>query len=271
MPRLALILPPQSSPLLSYHSISLFISFDSGGWHRPRLTNLLQVLRTPSSLPPHLHGGADFATPSPSILTLLAMPSDIQVFVNWKDQTIFAGEDVECTITFRNVAESSNTAESNNSNHHHQQRKQARPSTANTNSDSSFFSLKSPQNLFSSRRSSNSLSPQKKTSHRTSSSLSTPLVGSHSFPPPSTPRNGPSHGHKHKRSVSILSIDSEGGGDKTPVPSSPFNRSRPPPPPPKGHGRSASLQVLPKRNESYDESFPKGMLLESGIEIRRRD
>lgn len=205
------------------------------------------------------------------------MPSDIQVFVNWKDQTIFAGEDVECTITFRNVAESSNAAESNNNHHQQQQRKQARPSTANSNLDSSFFSLKSPQNLFSSRRSSNSLSPQKKTSHRTSSSLSTPLVGSHSFPPPSAPRNGPSHGHKHKRSVSILSIDSEGGGggtgggDKTPVPSSPFNRSRPPPPPPKGHGRSASLQVLPKRNESYDEGFPKGMLLRSRIGNRRHD
>lgn len=184
------------------------------------------------------------------------MPSsDIQVFVKWKDQTIFAGEDVECTITFRNVADSNN-AESNS--HHHggqltpqAQRKQPR--------DSSFFSLRSPQNLFSSSRRSHSLSPQKKPSHRTSSSVSTPLGGSHSFPPPSTSRNGPPSGHKHKRSVSILSIDNEGGnggngGDKTPASSSPFSRR-----PPRGHGRSASLQVPAKRSDSYDETFMKGL------------
>lgn len=76
--------------------------------------------------------------------------------------------------------------------------------------------------------------------------------------------------------MSILSIDSEGGaggggtagggggggggggagGDMTPASSSPFSRARPP----RGHGRSASLQVPPKRNESYDEAFMKGML-----------
>ncbi|KAI9934930.1 hypothetical protein MW887_000551 [Aspergillus wentii] len=83
------------------------------------------------------------------------MPSDIQVFVRWKDQTIFAGEDVECTITFKNVAESN--TESNHgpqSQQQHHQRKQSRVGMVNSTSDS-FFSLKSPQNLFSpSRRSS---------------------------------------------------------------------------------------------------------------------
>lgn len=190
------------------------------------------------------------------------MPSsDIQVFVKWKDQTIFAGEDVECTITFRNVADSNN-AESNNHHNggqltpHQPQRKQPRAGST----DSSFFSLKSPQNLFfGSNRRSHSLSPQKKPSHRTSSSLSAPLGSAHSFPPPSTPRNGPPPSHKHKRSVSILSIDSEGGnggngGDRTPSSSSPFSRM-----PPRGHGRSASLQVPRKRNDSYDEGFMKGI------------
>lgn len=196
--------------------------------------------------------------------------SDIQVFVRWKDQTIFAGEDVECTITFRNVAESNNPDSNDHSGQltpHQSQRKQ--PRTGNSDS-SSFFSLKSPQNLFfGSGRRSSSISPHKKPSHRFSSSLST----SHSFPPPSTPRVGPPPGHKHKRSVSILSIDSEGagagagaggtggggggGGDRTPSSStsSPFSRTRPP----RGHGRSASLQVLPRRNESYDEAFAKGV------------
>lgn len=207
--------------------------------------------------------------------------SDIQVFVRWKDQTIFAGEDVECTITFRNVAESNNPDSNNHSGQLtplQSQRKQ--PRTGNSDS-SSFFSLKSPQNIFfGSGRRSNSISPHKNSSHRISSSLS----ASHSFPPPSTPRVGPPPGHKHKRSVSILSIDSEGGGgggggsggsgagagagtggtggagggggDRTPSFSSPFSRTRPP----RGHGRSASLQVLPRRNESHDEAFAKGVL-----------
>ncbi|EOA91039.1 uncharacterized protein SETTUDRAFT_125481 [Exserohilum turcica Et28A] len=30
--------------------------------------------------------------------------SNIRVFVQWKDSTVFAGEDIECTITFKNVA-----------------------------------------------------------------------------------------------------------------------------------------------------------------------
>ncbi|KAE8131186.1 Rgp1-domain-containing protein [Aspergillus pseudotamarii] len=179
------------------------------------------------------------------------MPSDIQVFVKWKDQTIFAGEDVECTITFKNVVEGN--VESNNGRQLSPQRKSSRPGSSTPHSDS-FFSLKSPRNLFSNpnRRSSTTFS-RRTPSHRVSSSLSSPLVGSHSFPPPSTPRNGPPPSHKHKRSISILSIDSEGGGDRTPKTSSPFNRSRPA----RGHGRSASLQVVPKRFEGYDDIFPK--------------
>lgn len=35
--------------------------------------------------------------------SLAALPSNIRVFVTFKEDTIFAGEDVEATITFRNV------------------------------------------------------------------------------------------------------------------------------------------------------------------------
>ncbi|KAM5355558.1 hypothetical protein ACJ41O_002204 [Fusarium nematophilum] len=31
-------------------------------------------------------------------------PSNIRVFIRWHDQTVFAGEEVKCTITFKNVA-----------------------------------------------------------------------------------------------------------------------------------------------------------------------
>lgn len=169
--------------------------------------------------------------------------------MKWKDQTIFAGEDVECTITFKNVADG--TGEAKNGGHHSHQRKQSRAANVTPQSDS-FFSLKSP--LFNTNRRS---FPSRNPHHRLSSSLSSPLIGSHSFPPPSTPRSASSYGHKHKRSVSILSIESEGGGDKTPRTSSQFNRPRPT----RGHGRSASLQVVPRRYEGYEDSPQKGTWL----------
>ncbi|KAJ5363437.1 uncharacterized protein N7496_009150 [Penicillium cataractarum] len=181
------------------------------------------------------------------------MPSNIQVFVKWKDQTIFAGENVECTITFKNVADSASEAGQGGEGGQHQ-RKLSRVANHTSNSGSdSFFSLKSPQGLFSGRRS-YSISSQRKPFHRTASSLSSPLVSSHSFPPtsgPSTPRSW-QPGHSHKRSVSILSIESEGYPEKTPPPQS-YGRTRPT----RGHGRSASLQVAPRRNDSYDDTYRK--------------
>ncbi|CBF69773.1 hypothetical protein AN6289.2 [Aspergillus nidulans FGSC A4] len=178
------------------------------------------------------------------------MSSDIQVFVKWKDQSIFAGEDVECTITFKNVAERSEDLNNAQSPH---LRKQSR---AAVTPRSESFSLRLPSNPFRNpNRRSYPVSPGKSPSHRISSSVSSPLIGSHSFPPPSTPRTGPSAGHKHKRSVSILSIDSEGGnssivGDKAPRTPSQLTHSRPV----RGHGRSASLQVVPKRYEGYEDN-----------------
>lgn len=181
------------------------------------------------------------------------MPSNIQVFVKWKDQTIFAGENVECTITFKNVTDSSSEARSGGEHGLHQ-RKASRVANRASNSNSdSFFALKSPQGLFSGRRS-YSISSQRPPNHRTASSLSSPIGASHSFPPPSgpsTPRNW-QPGHSHKRSVSILSIDSEGQPDKSP--SQQNFRARPA----RSHGRSASLQVAPRRNDSYDDSFRRG-------------
>ncbi|KAL4785180.1 Rgp1-domain-containing protein [Aspergillus varians] len=179
------------------------------------------------------------------------MSSDIQVFVKWKDQSIFAGEDVECTITFKNVAERSE--DPNNAQTPHL-RRQSRTTTTTPRSDS--FSVRLPSNPFRSpnRRSYPIVPRQSPSSHRISSSACSPLIGSHSFPPSSTPRNGPPASHKHKRSVSILSIDSEGGnpsvaGDKAPRTPSQLNHSRPV----RGHGRSASLQVAPRRYEGYED------------------
>ncbi|KAG0160720.1 hypothetical protein PDIDSM_8250 [Penicillium digitatum] len=182
------------------------------------------------------------------------MPSNIQVFVKWKDQTIFAGENVECTITFKNVADK--VADANNGGEggqHSRKISRVANHTPNSNTES-FFGFKSPKTLFSGRRS-YSTSSQRRPNHRAASSLSSPLVGSHSFPPnngPATPRAW-QPGHNHKRSVSIFSIDSEGQLDPTPSPHH-YNRHQSAN---RGHGRSASLQVLARRNTSYEDSYKK--------------
>lgn len=162
---------------------------------------------------------------------------------------------MECTITFKNVAEAGSDASHGAEGGQHQRKASRVANHANSrNNSDSFFSFKSPQSLFSSRRSYSIGSP-KKSSHRAAASLSSPPVASQSFPPPSgpsTPRNC-RPGHTHKRSVSILSIESEGQPEKT-SPVHGFNRGKPA----RGHGRSASLQVAPRRNDSYDDSYRKG-------------
>ncbi|KAJ5223837.1 hypothetical protein N7468_008379 [Penicillium chermesinum] len=162
------------------------------------------------------------------------MPSNIQVFVKWKDQTIFAGEDVECTITFKNVAETGPDAIHGAEGGH--QRKMSRVANHSNNSES-FFSLKSP--------------PE---------SLFEPAISFHQLPEksrPSTCRLVPEFpSRSHKRSVSILSIDSEGQTEKQP---SPLNLSSSRNRPTRGHGRSASLQVGPRRNDSYDDSYKRAV------------
>lgn len=181
------------------------------------------------------------------------MPSNIQVFVKWKDQTIFAGENVECTITFKNVAETRPDVNAGEGQH---QRKASRVANhSNNNNSDSFFGFKSPQRLFSDRRSFSIGSPRRPTAHRTASSLSSPLVSSQSFPPAGNPSSTPRSwqpGHSGKRSVSILSIDSEGQPENSPSPH--LSRGKPA----RGHGRSTSLQITPRRNGSYDDSYKKG-------------
>lgn len=186
---------------------------------------------------------------------MVAMPSDLQVFVKWKEQTVFAGEDVECTITFKNVAEIAEEKANNTSHQQQHQRKVSRPLNAlnGSNNDGYFAAKSSPTFFFNGSRRSVPSSPRRPTlgSHRVSASLTSPLTGSHSFPPLHTPsqlNNGAPNSHKHKRSVSILSIESDNGGALDKSPATQYSRSRS-----WGHGRSASLQIPPSRSNGLDE------------------
>lgn len=167
------------------------------------------------------------------------MSSNIRISVEWRDSTVFAGEEVECTITFKNVAKTSVRDRSPNPNTNGgvtprvgrqltpKLQQSARPSMPRNHSASTLASA------------------QYKKGHRpvlslyAPSSASVSTAGGQHAPP-----NGASgSAHKHGRSLSIISLGSAGTGDAR------SERGLPPPSqrPARGHGRSASLQVLPGR------------------------
>ena len=180
--------------------------------------------------------------------------SDIRVFVQWKSSTVFAGEEIECTITFRNVSQPRNL------------RRSPSPSTQLRRHGSSRERWKETLPLRSvqgATNSGNKISPSipgfphpNTRSHKPSLSLSTssgfPLARTPNTPDtvskaPSSDRN------EHRRSVSIVSI----GGDtidENPSPGPILSSKRPV----RGHARAASLQVLPKRTDSSNGGLSSG-------------
>ncbi|EEH42219.1 uncharacterized protein PADG_07039 [Paracoccidioides brasiliensis Pb18] len=159
------------------------------------------------------------------------MQSDMQVFVRWKEQTIFAGEDVECIITFKNVTLNDSSTDDSASQKHI--RRGSRPMNGVV-SGGNYSPAKSLNPFSFNNRRSLATSPRNRQqgsdkAHRTAASLSSPLALSSSFPSTTTlPKNNAAQfpGHRHKRSLSIISLEPEKQG-------------------------SASFQVFSKRNEFY--------------------
>ncbi|KAI7788664.1 hypothetical protein LA080_008554 [Diaporthe eres] len=168
---------------------------------------------------------------------------NIRVFVRFDDDgtTLFSGEELKCTVVFKNVA-------------------QAAPSSAGSTS-SNHNQLRPPQQSRAAiHHASGRLAPPPSTStsaprrgHRPSSSMSAPAKTSRSragsvpwtppFHPPETQSsngNGHDHGHSHRRSVSIVSIGSVNSVDSHATSNAGSTASRPS----RGHGRSASLQIV---------------------------
>ncbi|KAF2850948.1 Rgp1-domain-containing protein [Plenodomus tracheiphilus IPT5] len=173
--------------------------------------------------------------------------SNIRVFVQWKDSTVFAGEDIECTITFKNVAPPEGRDASPLRKHNgfaaggDRQRKlpPVHSSTRPTISRNSSFASAQP-------------APQIVRSHRPALSLHTPsTVGERR--PPLTPSAVPgitTNGQRHGRSLSIISLGTNATTDGNHERGIPIRR------PPRGHARSASLQVVPGRPNSYPVASP---------------
>ncbi|KAF2447173.1 hypothetical protein P171DRAFT_246851 [Karstenula rhodostoma CBS 690.94] len=171
------------------------------------------------------------------------MSSNIRVFVQWKNSTVFAGEDIECTITFKNAAlpEGGDKSPIRKANGFapggERQRKlppvhsSTRPSVSR---NSSFTSLGAPaQNL---------------RGHRPALSVQTASsVGERNRSPQSYSaafNNGsatPTHKRAHGKSLSIISLGTDVATEGSPAARRPL----------RAHGRSASLQVVPGRPSPF--------------------
>lgn len=170
--------------------------------------------------------------------------SDIRVSVQWKNPTVFAGEDIECTITFKNIALARSVRRSPSPNPHtashgsHRERWKETLPMRPANGPTSAMHRKSP--------SLSSFSQPHARTHKQASSLNStngfprsPVVDVHDGTP-ETPMTG---GNKHRRSVSIVSIRGE-AADETSPHSQLVNSGRSS----HCHARAASLHSMPRRN-----------------------
>ncbi len=166
--------------------------------------------------------------------------SNIRVFVKWKNSTVFAGEDIECTITFKNVAPteaSTRTPVPSQSGFATGGERQRKLPAAVYNSSKPSISRNSS---FVSQI----LTPTLRDAFNTPSLRSPSIAGDRRPISPQSVTSGNNAGEqKHGRSLSIISIGTNAGTEASHERGVQIRR------PARGHGRSASLQVV--RPSSY--------------------
>ena len=165
--------------------------------------------------------------------------SDIRVSVQWKSSAVFAGENIECTITFKNVAQVRRSPSPNSQLRGHgfprERRKDNIPQPPLRRTSTAF---QIQENL---DRSPSDLKVQSPVVGVGSQAgpESIPASRSHSYPQ----QDIGSQDGRHRRRLSIVSM---GGGimEEAPVSNQPPRNVRPG----NGHLRAASMQVLPRRS-----------------------
>jgi RAB6A-GEF complex partner protein 2 len=165
--------------------------------------------------------------------------SSIRVFIRWHDQTVFAGEDVKCRITFKNVAPSQPTPATSNHHSKSSPHLQRTPASARPGQPSPLHGGARP------KPSPGLAPPVSARGHRSSLSLTVPSPKSRQrsdstpWTPPAVPENRPAS-NGHRRSISIVSIGSSStvDGQASSVASSAAS-----PRPNRGHTRASSLQI----------------------------
>lgn len=180
--------------------------------------------------------------------------SNIRVFVQWTEQTVFAGEDIECQITFRNVATLPESGRGNGHGHSYNGRLNGATSGIDR-------ARKAPVHAPASQpRSNTSFRPgPPNRGHRSTMSLNLASNGTNSdqgcdswkdtLNKPKSDERG-----THRRSVSIISLNHS----ESAVENNSSNNVKPPTPrrPSRGHNRAASLQILPRRGAPNGASGP---------------
>lgn len=179
--------------------------------------------------------------------------SDIRVSVQWKDPTVFAGEDIECTITFKNIASARRVHHSPSSNPHttshgpHRERWKESLPLRSVNASATAKHSKSP--TFSGYPQSHARTHRQASSNSSVNGFAKSSVGEvhDSISRPANLGN-----NKHRRSVSIVSIRGEANEDTSrhgQLLSSGVS----------GHSRAASLQVTPRRNGPLSNGSSPGI------------
>ena len=162
--------------------------------------------------------------------------SNIRVFVQWKNSTVFAGEDIECQLTFKNISQCSTTRGNSSLT------AEMKTSVSSRGRWKESLASQIPSSQFHSLAASTSQTPLTKYgAHRSALSLS-------SQSPRRQNLSGISFGggskdfsvgqQKHKRSVSIVSIGKEPMSSTEADVHSPASKR-----PGRYHARAASLQV----------------------------
>jgi hypothetical protein len=164
-------------------------------------------------------------------------PSNIRVSVHFSKSTVFAGEDVECTITFKNTAREPGSERSPSRSpvglHPPDRQRRITPIQTNTRpsiSRNSSFGPNIPAHL--------------KRGHRPTHSLGAPPRLSNG-PLPETQLGDDEA--KHGRKLSIISMGTDtaaGGGEQGRMGHEQAWKSA------RGHGRSSSLQTVPRRGKA---------------------
>jgi RAB6A-GEF complex partner protein 2 len=168
--------------------------------------------------------------------------SNIRVFVQWSEQTVFAGENIECQITFRNVAVVNKIS-----------KPLSHPVGLN-----GYAPTESKQRKTTSLRT----TVMQDRNHTAANMRTMPISRGHqatlsfnmtvgetsqgdSLQGKGNPNEAEVKEHSHRRSVSIISLGiTESGGDETASHLSLGERSRHPS---RRHARASSLQIIPRR------------------------
>ncbi|KAM0251108.1 hypothetical protein ACHAQJ_008353 [Trichoderma viride] len=175
--------------------------------------------------------------------------SNIRVFVHWRDQTVFAGEAVQCTVTFRNIALEATQSPTGQANGQQQ-------------------SPSERQRLASPLQTRGKAAASARGHRRAALSLSVPSPstrsrqGSIQWPQPVVAGEG-RPGHAHKRSVSIVSIGSTTSTIDEHSYSPRMDHS--PRQPRNSHNRASSLQIASRGPPTVPSTPQSGSFSQRGV------